>query len=414
MVLSLGMRSEGLEFAMSDPVDTYTEVTTRSWGNKLIGGLLGMVLGPLLVIGSCIGLFWNEGRAVQTERSLTEGAGLVVDVAPSPVTLANDGLLVHVIGELKAGTKLSDPDFAVAADAVRLMRDVSMYQWKEESKSETRKTVGGGEETVTTYTYRREWSGKPINSSKFKQPGLHENPPMQITDREVLARDATLGSFRLSEPALRSFNIDTKLDVDPSIAETVRKSAGRPATVADGQIYLSDNPGSPRIGDYRIGYRIVPSGTGSVVARQSGAELVGYPTKAGDVILLAHTGSQSAAELFKAAQDQNRLLTWILRAVFAGIMFIGFVFSTSLLVAIADVLPFVGNLMQATTFAIGLLFTAVLAPLIIAIAWLFYRPLVSLAVLAGGAALAYGVSRLIAARRKQSPLRDPLQRHARQ
>ena len=137
-----------------------------------------------------------------------------------------------------------------------------MYQWKEESKSETRKTAGGGEETVTTYTYRREWSGKPIDSSKFKQPGLHENPPMQITDRDVLARDATLGSFRLSEPALRSFNIDTKLDVDPSVAETVRKTTGRPVTIADGQIYLSDNPGSPRIGDYRIGYRIVPSGTG--------------------------------------------------------------------------------------------------------------------------------------------------------
>jgi hypothetical protein len=403
---------------MSDPVDSYTEVTTRSWGNKLVGGLLGMVLGPVLVIGACIGLFWNEGRAVQTERSLTEGAGLVVEVAPSPVTLANDGLLVHVIGELKAGTKLSDPDFAIATDAVRLMRDVSMYQWKEESKSETRKTAGGGEETVTTYTYRREWSGKPIDSSKFKQPGLHENPSMQITDREVLARDATLGSFRLNEQALRSFNIDTKLDVDPSIAETVRdtvrKNTSKPVNIAAGQIYLSDNPGSPRIGDYRIGYRIVPSGTGSVVARQSGAELVGYPTKAGDVILLAHTGSQSAAEMFKAAQDENRVLTWILRAVFSGIMFIGFVFSTSLLVAIADVLPFIGNLVQYTTFAVGLLFTAILAPLTIAIAWLLYRPLISLGVLAGGAALVYGLSRLIATRQKQTPIRDPLQGQARQ
>lgn len=391
---------------MSDPVDTYTEVTTRSWGNKLVGGLLGMVLGPILVIGACIGLFWNEGRAVQTERSLTEGAGLVIDVAPSPVTLANDGLLVHVIGELKAGAKLSDPDFAVAADAVRLMRDVSMYQWKEESKSETRKTAGGGEETVTTYTYRREWSGKPIDSSKFKQPGLHENPSMQITDREVLARDATLGSFRLSEPALRSFNIDTKLDVDPSIAETirdtVRKKTDKPVTIAAGQIYLSDNPGSPRIGDYRIGYRIVPSGTGSVVARQSGAELIGYPTKAGDVILLAHTGSQSAAEMFKAAQDQNRVLTWILRAVFTGIMFIGFVFSTSLLVAIVDVLPFIGNLVQYTTFAIGLLCTIILAPLTIALSWLFYRPLISAAVVAIGGMLAYGLLRLMQSRKPRS------------
>lgn len=379
---------------MSDPVDTYTEVTTRSWGGKIAGSLIGLVLGPVLVIGACVALFWNEGRAVQTVRSLTEGASIVVDVPPSPVSLASDGLLVHVTGEMKAATKLSDPDFAVTADAVRLIRDVAMYQWKEESKSETRKNAGGSEETVTTYTYRREWSGRPIDSTKFKQPGLHENPPMTIRDRDAVSRDATLGAFRLGEQAIRSFNTDTKLDVEPSIAEAVRKKMNRQVNIQIGQIYLSDNPGSPRIGDYRISYRIVPVGTGSVVARQAGTELSGYQTKAGDVILLAHTGSQSAAEMFKAAQDANKVLTWILRAVFTMLVFIGFVFSTRILVAIADVLPFVGNLMQATTFAVALAFTAIVAPLTIAVAWLFYRPMISLAVIAAGAALAYGAARL--------------------
>lgn len=392
---------------MSDPVHTYKVVTTQSWGNKLASGLIGLVLGPVLVIGACVALFWNEGRAVQTARSLTEGAALVVEVKPSPVTLANQGLLVHVTGELKAATKLADPDFAIGTDAVRLIRDVWMYQWKEESKSETRKTAGGGEETVTTYTYSREWSGRPIDSSRFREPGLHENPPMQITARDILARDATLGSFRLGEQALRKFNADTKLDADPSVAETVRSKMNRPVNVAAGLIYLSDNPGSPRIGDYKIGYRIVPAGTGSVVARQSGDELIGYQTRAGDVILLAHTGSQTAAEMFKAAQDENRVLTWILRGVFTMIMFIGFVLSTSLLVALADILPFIGNLIQATTFAAGLLLTVILAPLTIAIAWLFYRPAISLGIVAGGAALAFAVSRLITARQKKMPASHP-------
>jgi hypothetical protein len=379
---------------MSDPVDSYTEVTTQSWGSKIVGGLIGLVLGPVLVVGACGALFWNEGRAVQTARSLTEGASIVVDVPASPVSLANQGLLVHVTGEMKAATKLSDPDFAVTADAVRLIRDVAMYQWKEESKSETRKNAGGSEETVTTYTYRREWSGRPIDSAKFKQPGLHENPPMTIRDRDVVSRDATLGGFNLGDQAICSFNTDAKLEVDPSIAAAVRQKMNRPVNIQIGQIYLSDEPGSPRIGDYRIGYRIVPVGTGSVVARQSGSELIGYPTKAGDVILLAHTGNRSAADMFKAAQDANKVLTWILRAVFTMLVFIGFVFSTRILVALADVLPFVGNLMQATTFAAALALTAILAPLVIAIAWLFYRPVISLAVIAVGAALAYAATRL--------------------
>jgi hypothetical protein len=379
---------------VADPVDTFTEVTRRSWGSKIAGGLIGLILGPVLVIGACAALFWNEGRAVQTARSLTEGAAIVVEAPPSPVSLANEGLLVHVTGDMKAASRLSDPDFGVSADAVRLIRDVAMYQWKEESKSETRKNVGGSEETVTTYSYRREWSGRPIDSAKFKQPGLHENPPMSIRDRDVISRDATLGAFRLGDRVIRSFNADTRLEVDPSIAGAVRTKMNRPVEIQVGQIYLSDNPGSPRIGDYRIGYRIVPVGIGSVVARQTGTELTGYQTKAGDVVLLAHTGSQSAAEMFKAAQDANRVLTWILRAVFTMLVFIGFVFSTRILVAVADVLPFVGNLMQATTFAAALALTAILAPLVIAVAWLFYRPMISVAVIAAGAALAYAVSRL--------------------
>lgn len=380
--------------AMSDPVNTGTEATTRSWGGRLVAGLLGLVLGPLLVLGSCIGLFWNEGRAVQTARSLSEGAGLVVDVKPSPVTLANDGLLVHVTGDLKATAKLSDPDFAVTADAVRLVRDVAMYQWKEESKTENRRTV---------YKYQKEWSGRPIDSSRFQESGLHENPPMQIARRDFVSDDATLGAFRLGPQAIRSFNTDTKLEVDPSVTEAVRNKFGRPVNIAVGQIYLSENPGSPRIGDYRIGFRVVPTGTGSVVARQSGAELTGYPTTAGDVILLAHTGTQSAAEMFKDAQDQNRLLTWILRGVLAMTMLIGFVLSTSVLVAIAEMLPVIGDLIRYTTFAAGLLLTVILAPLTIAMAWLFYRPAIALGIVAGGAALVYGLSRLIAARGKPMP-----------
>lgn len=379
---------------MSDPVDSYTEVTTQSWGSKIAGGLIGLVLGPVLVMGACAALFWNEGRAVQTARSLTEGASVVVEVPAAPVSLANQGLLVHVTGEMKTATKLSDPDFAVTANAVRLIRDVAMYQWKEESKSETRKNAGGSEETVTTYTYHREWSGRPIDSTTFKQPGLHENPPMSIGGRDVVSRDATLRDFRLGEPAIRSFNTDTRLEIDPSIAEAVRKAMNRPVNVQSGHIYLSEDPGSPRVGDYRIGFRVVPAGTGSVIARQSGTELIGYPTKAGDVILLAHTGTRSAAEMFKAAQDANRVLTWILRAVFTMLVFIGFVFSTRILVALADVLPFVGNLMQATTFAAALALTAILSPLVIAVAWLFYRPMVSLAVIAAGAGLAYVASRV--------------------
>ncbi len=151
--------------------DSFTETTTKSWGSRIGESIKGVLFGLVLVVGSCIFLFWNEGRAVQTQRSLTEGASLVVPADPSRVDPANDGKLVHLSGDLKPGAPLTDPDFTVSATALRLARTVEMYQWKEESKSETRKNTGGSEETVTTYEYVRTWSETRIEFEPLQAAG---------------------------------------------------------------------------------------------------------------------------------------------------------------------------------------------------------------------------------------------------
>ena len=38
----------------------------------------------------------------------------------------------------------------------------------EEISSETRKTLGGGEETVTTYSYEKKWTTDPVSSEGFR------------------------------------------------------------------------------------------------------------------------------------------------------------------------------------------------------------------------------------------------------
>ena len=45
-----------------------------------------------------------------------------------------------------------------------------MYQWKEESHSESQDNLGGSETTTTTYPYDKIWSDSPIDSSYFKKP----------------------------------------------------------------------------------------------------------------------------------------------------------------------------------------------------------------------------------------------------
>jgi hypothetical protein len=105
--------------------------------------------------------------------------------------------------------------------------------------------------------------------------------------------------------------------------------------------------------------------------------------------------------MFKAANDENRMLTWVLRFVGAVLMFIGFALILRPLVVVADVVPFIGNILGAGVALVALGLTAVLAPAIIAIAWFAHRPLLSIAVIAIGLIVAFGV-RTLATRRVQT------------
>ena len=342
--------------------DSFTEVTTKSWGSRLGESIKGVLFGLVLIVGSCVFLFWNEGRAVQTQRSLTEGASLVVPVDPARVDAANDGKLVHLSGDLKPGAPLSDPDFTVSATALRLVRTVEMYQWKEETKTETRKNVGGSEETVTTYEYVRTWSETRNDSSRFKRPEGHVNPQMRYSRASYSSRDATLGAFRPGTNVIDKLPASEAVTLDPSLAGTLAGRVEGPVHVADGRIYLGDNPSQPRIGDLRISFRLAPGGPTSIVARQAGTGFAEYQTKAGDALLMVRPGTMSAADMFAAAQRENRILTWLLRLAGVFAMFLGFMLILNPLVIVADVVPFIGNILSAGAGIVSLVLTAIVAP----------------------------------------------------
>jgi hypothetical protein len=111
---------------MSDPGDTFTQVTSTSWIARLGKSILGVLIGVVLIIGAIILLFWNEGRAVTTARSLAEGSHAVVEVGSASVDPANEGKLVYVSGELDARAPLTDQEFGVTANALRLGRRSSL------------------------------------------------------------------------------------------------------------------------------------------------------------------------------------------------------------------------------------------------------------------------------------------------
>jgi flagellar biogenesis protein FliO len=113
---------------------------------------------------------------------------------------------------------------------------------------------------------------------------------------------------------------------------------------------------------------------------------------------MVRPGTMSAADMFAAAQAENRILTWLLRLAGVIIMFIGFSLILRPLVVVADFVPLIGGVLAGGAAIVSLVLTALLAPLVIAVAWFWYRPLVSAVVLAIGLALAYGFKRVASQR----------------
>ena len=376
--------------------DHYTETTSVSWFGRIGRSIGGVVFGLVLLVAMIVLLFWNEGRAVTTARSLAEGAGLVASVPSNAIDPTNEGKLVHVTGDVSTDERLTDSAFGITASGVRLERNVEMYQWKETSSSKTETKIGGGEETVTTYAYSREWSSSPISSSGFRQPDGHQNPAMNIESRSFQIEHGKLDAFDLDSQVIGRIGGAKDMPVGADVIDAVRVATGgnQPVSALDGRIHIGIDPTRPRIGDYRIGYELVPLGQISVIARQTGTGFSAYQTEAGDRLLMVDTGVVPADEMFADAVTGNTVFTWVVRLL--GLLFLGVAFGMLFapIGVVADVIPFLGRVVRMGTGLVAFALTALVGSATIALAWFWYRPLLALTILIVGAGMFYAVSYL--------------------
>ncbi|MBU0499901.1 MAG: TMEM43 family protein [Gammaproteobacteria bacterium] len=368
--------------------DSYTETTSRSWGSRIGGSFKGILVGLILFALSFPLLWWNEGRTVERHLALQEGAGLVVSVDSEVLDLANEGKLIHTTGTAITKETLRDPEFGVSVEALQLIRQTSMFQWHERTESKTEKNLGGSETTKTTYYYERRWNTGLIDSSGFRQPEGHENPAsLPYPSRTFTASNATLGQFRLTPDQVDELSSPQPL----AIGSGKFTQLPQPHQLMGNSLYLGADPDDPRIGDMKITFSQTPAGPASIVAMQQRGGFAPHRPKAGSSILLIQTGLASAEEMFKAAEQANIFFAWLLRLLGFALMFIGLRLILGPLSVLADVVPFIGSIISFSTGTLAFLLALPFTLLTIALAWIFYRPLLAVGLIAAAIGVFIGV-----------------------
>lgn len=352
---------------------------------------MGILVGLALILIGCALLFWNEGRAVQTAKSLDEGLRLAVSVPnPNLISVENNGKLVHVVGPLATDKVLSDPDYGVAVHAVKLQRSVEMYQWVEH-ESESRYNEGGQTRVEKTYSYTKEWRSDLVRSQSFDSPFNHENPSdMVVKSKTFQAERVHVGEFSLSGVLIGKIS-DYKHFI-PSHSHRVAEGTGN-VRIRDGLFYHSLDPLNPKVGDTRVKIeyagisgqtQLGPPSQVSIIARQIGTQLATYQTVAGDQLEILYHGSLSVKDIFSREQMQNTMLTWGIR--FGGwfLMFIAFSCLTSIITTLVDWFPIVRDIVALGVCLMNLSLSISLSLTVIALGWIRYRPLLGMTILALG------------------------------
>jgi hypothetical protein len=359
--------------------DTFTETSTQGYGSRLGGSLMAALIGLILVPVAVVLLYWNEGRAVDAIRALSRGQAGIVEVNQAAVDPGSDAKLVHVSGMLQPTQPAKDPVFGVTGDGlVRLSRSVEMYQWEEDSTTQSQQSLGGSKTTEKTYTYKKAWSAQPVNSSNFKVLGGHQNPPMQQRSATFDGSGVKIGAWQVDPSLLNKLTEFTPLAVQST------PPAGYQAS-GEGY-YRGQDPGQPAIGDVRVTFSAVRAQIVSVAAAQASGVLTAFRDPNGYTIALAEPGVVSAAALFHDEKKSQGTLTWILRGVGFVVMLIGFVCMTRPLTMLFAVVPLLKSLVGAGAFLVALTLAIPVTLLTIAIAWIVHRPLIGALLLAGSIA----------------------------
>lgn len=192
-----------------------------------------------------------------------------------------DGSLVHMSDAIAKGLEpIVDarfPTVKMDSGCIKLSSSVEVFQWEETSKSEKKKnSLGGGETTVTTYSYQKKWSSSLVNSSGFKQSGHSNTSHVSglAAGTETKINKAVKYGQHWSLPEALIAQISNFQDAN-KLAGSELKFASYTFTLSGGY-FMCPPRSSPEIGDFRVKFEYVLDTPASILALQVPDKHAGY------------------------------------------------------------------------------------------------------------------------------------------
>jgi hypothetical protein len=377
--------------------DKFTEVTTTGYGKRIMDSIGGIVIGLILFIASFFVLYNNEGSFDYSQIAKT---AVEINSAQEVSDPALAGKLLVTSGVLASDEMLDDGQYLKPGKYLALDGKNEMYAWVEKKSTTSQKNTGGSETSTTTYDYVKQWTGSPAESSSFKYPEGHGNPPMTASNVNKKVGRAAIGIYNvemqsISMPGLTPVNLNaenTNLPAAAAAAPTTQANAtqqptaqvqpasiamqGKPQLVGGTYVYVSKNSGSsyeaPQVGDVRTSYSAFNSGTNvTLYGRLNDKTFVAFVDKDNHKLFEIFLGTKE--EAVSQLHQSYVMWKWIWRGIGFFMMWVGLGMILGPISVVADVLPILGSISGSIIGVVTFIVSLVLSGVTILIAMLFHN-----------------------------------------
>lgn len=213
----------------ADCLQSFSKTKTPFLFKFTLRKLFGLVLGILALVTTHL----NETRAIDFSIHYNKVMNKVAEVDSNRFSPEHEGKLIYLHGRLQVDEPLTEPEYGVSVQAVKLRQRVQMFQWVE-------KIVDN------QLNYEGEWKHKLVDSTKFLRNETHRNPhSFPLESKLYVSEGARVGEYYISQEYKDTLKDFVQITSD-------ERPENRNIKMHFGLYYHSDNVWKPDIGDVRV------------------------------------------------------------------------------------------------------------------------------------------------------------------